>query len=440
MGATVRPTDFSSRGRPEGNHDRKVALDNVRSFHTSSRATIEKRDPVTVTVGPGTDAGAIAGGPGAGDSTYHEIIGLESGTVFLDIEVNWTPNQQDLDIFLYEGDTEAAQSGDSKPISSSTSGSPGERIQTGGIDSSKTYTLEINPWANVASQATISVTEKGAANEDISGPLGLYRPSVIAPGNGVVSTMGVSALKAAGPTYGGDPQESGVFYSALSGTSMSCPVTSGVVCQVIEAYYRNNGGEYPTPEQVFRLIEGGADPNRSEDYTPYNAGAGMVNALRSARFAEKGFVPGYDDISLANEGTLEFLSAAGSRVDDGSLFTGGQSNKVDIEITDLSHEVVEAREVMPEGWTIVGTGDNVTAHDDGTRVTFDTDVVNQATAEDTSASFTYFVEAPSGADETGSATFGPVEVKSTKSDDGDVFVGVSGTSSTELVLGPSTNV
>ena len=95
---------------------------------------------------------------------------------------------------------------------------------------------------------------------------------------------------------------------------------------------------------------------------------------------------------------------------------------------------------MPEGWTIVGTGDNVTAHDDGTRVTFDTDVVNQATAEDTSASFTYFVEAPSGADETGSATFGPVEVKSTKSDDGDVFVGVSGTSSTELVLGPSTNV
>jgi serine protease AprX len=450
MDATVRPTDFSSRGRPDDNHDRALALQNVRDFHEAlnedsggSRPTTHKARSQDVTVGPGTDAGGIAGGPGVGDSTYVSIEIKDDATEFLDIEVSWTPNQQDLDIFLYEGDTAAAQSGENDPIAASTSGSPGERIQKGGIEPSNSYTLEINPWANVASQATVTITEKGASSGDpVTGPYGLYRPSVIAPGSGVISTMGVSALKAAEATYGATPDETGAFYSALSGTSMSCPVTSGVVCQVMEAYYRNNAGEFPSPEQVFRLMEGGATPSpeKQSGYTPYNAGAGMVNALRSVRFAEQGFVPSYDQINLATEGELEFLSATGSRVDDGSLFTGGQTNKVDITIETLSHEVVEAREVMPDGWTVVGTGDNVTASDDGTRVTFDTAVVNQATAEDTSASFSYFVEAPSGADETGSATFGPVEVKSDETDDGDVFVGVSGTSSTEFVLGPSTNV
>lgn len=450
--ATTKPTSFSSRGRtadynqgegarwdqfPNGKggftaEDRRGALENVTEFHGGS-ATREELDSntETVTIGPGTDAGGVAGGPGVGESTFLEVTPRADGTVFLDIEVTWTPNQQDLDLFLHVG----SQDGD--VIASSTSGTPGERIRKG-IESGQSYFLEINPWANVTSQAEVVVSEKGPAEGDeISGPYGVYRPSVIAPGSAVVSTMGASGLKALEASYGATPADTGVFYSALSGTSMSCPVTSGVVAQVIEAWYRNNDGEYPDPETVIRLIEGGADPNAEAAYTPYNAGAGLVNAVRSVEFAEEGFVPSYTDINLSRLGDEPVsLSATGSREDDGQSFTAGATNQVTVTVEDLSHDVDAAQEVLPDGWTVVGTNDGVRTNDDRDTVFFDTETVNEATAEGESRAFTFFVEAP---DSSGRYAFGPAEVKETggRTDTTD-FVPVSGTSSTEYVAGAST--
>lgn len=466
--ATTKPTSFSSRGRtadydagegarwneyedPDGSGfvamDRPTALKNVRAFHEGSddsgsggsRPEYESNTQ-TVTVGPGTDAGGVAGAPGAGSSTYVDVTPTDGRTTFLDLAVTWTPNQQDLDLYLHKGDTSSAESAaNNEAVASSTSGSPGERIQTS-IDSDATYTLEINPWANVASQADVTVSEKGPLpnTDGDPGPYGVYRPSVIAPGSAVVSTMGASALKALEASYGATPDQTGVLYSALSGTSMSCPVTSGVVCQVIEAYYRNNGGEYPDPIEVIKCIEGSADPNAEAAYTPYNAGAGLVNAVRAVTFAENGaaFEDGseiqFSDINLSSVSQPEFLSASGSRQDDGQVFTAGQTNQVDITISDVSHDVSGAKEVLPDGWEVVATGDGVRKESD-TTVSFTPSAVNAANG-DGSASFTYFVEAPASSN---SYTLGPVEVKS--SETADDWVTVSGTTSTEYVAGQSTN-
>ena len=49
-----------------------------------------------------------------------------------------------------------------------------------------------------------------------------------------------------------------------------------------------------------------------------------------------------------------------------------------------------------------------------------------------SVDVTYFVEAPSGADDTGQYTFGPVEARAGESN----WVAVEGTSDTNAVVGP----
>jgi hypothetical protein len=83
---------------------------------------------------------------------------------------------------------------------------------------------------------------------------------------------------------------------------------------------------------------------------------------------------------------------------------------------------------------VVGTGEGVTATtaDGNDAVRFDPAAVSEATAPDESVTFTFFVEAPASA---GAYDLGPVEVSSTATDDG--YVPVSGTTSTEYVLGTS---
>ncbi|WP_255195495.1 S8 family serine peptidase [Halorarius litoreus] len=458
MDATTRPTDFSSRGRtadydqgegarwdefPNGSggytaEDRVAALENVKAFHEAdlsagAEVTTKSED---FTAGPGVDGSVAADEAQAGSPTYVSIT-TESATGFIEASISWTPPGQDLDINLREGGQ------DGNVVGSAATLSNPEQLNAQ-VEPDQQYTFEIIPYAAVQATGTIDITEREAPDSVPTGPFGVYRPSVIAPGSGVISTMGASALKALEASYGATPDETGAFYSALSGTSMSCPITSGVVCQVIEAYYRNHPeGQFPSPEQVIRFIEAGASPDAEKDYTPYNAGAGLVNAVESVNHAiteaQGGIAPAFADIDLATPGALEFLSASGSRTDDGQLYTGGQTNMVTVTVDSLSHEVTAARELMPDGWTVVGTGEGVTAEDDGTTVTFDVPTVNEATADDESASFTYFVEAPSGSQQTNSYTFGGVQVKSDQTDD-DGFVTVAGTSSTEYVVGPSTNL
>lgn len=146
--------------------------------------------------------------------------------------------------------------------------------------------------------------------------------------------------------------------------------------------------------------------------------------------------PAFSVNASAPEAPGRTFTAGGTRADDGSVFTGGQTNQVDITVTSLSHDAV-VTDAVPEGWTVKqGVGDVTNV--DGNTVELGT--VSTAEIEDGGVTRTYFVEAPSGLAETGRDTFGPATatvldpsgLENTEST-------VAGTD-TNTVLGASTNL
>ena len=113
-----------------------------------------------------------------------------------------------------------------------------------------------------------------------------------------------------------------------------------------------------------------------------------------------------------------------TRSDDARVFTGGGTDRVDVSVS--ASKPVRLRDRVPDGWTVVAG--------DGTERTVDgaTYVEFEPAADGT---FTYFVEAPSGAGGTGRDTFGPVEVRSH-----DGWEPVDGTTETNVVLGPDASL
>ena len=126
-----------------------------------------------------------------------------------------------------------------------------------------------------------------------SGPLGVYRIGVGAPGNAIVSTMAPTD-----PLQSQSPQDGRLWYATISGTSMSGPVTAGIATLVADAYEQNNLGS-PTPAEILNTVEATAYEAR-EEYTPWNMGAGFVDALDAVTRAENGDVATYGDVTLTS--------------------------------------------------------------------------------------------------------------------------------------------
>jgi serine protease AprX len=129
---------------------------------------------------------------------------------------------------------------------------------------------------------------------DASGPLGIYRIGVGAPGNEIVSTM-----NPADPLQAQSIDDGRLWYATISGTSMSGPVTAGLATLVVDAYQQNNAGT-PTPAEVLNTVEATAYEAR-ESYTPWNMGAGFVDALDAVTRAENGNMASYSDVTLVQE-------------------------------------------------------------------------------------------------------------------------------------------
>ena len=103
---------------------------------------------------------------------------------------------------------------------------------------------------------------------------GIYRPGVAAPGASVNSPMSpADPLQATAPDA--DP-----FYAAISGTSMACPVVSGIAALMIDA-----AGDEADPLDVIRTIEATAD---DIGYDPYQTGRGFVDADKAVQRAADG--------------------------------------------------------------------------------------------------------------------------------------------------------
>ncbi len=122
----------------------------------------------------------------------------------------------------------------------------------------------------------------------------------------------------------------------------------------------------------------------------------------------------------------------GTRTDDGSVFTGGQTNQVDITVN--PSEKSRVRDVVPAEWTVLADqADDVERVEEGEGVKY-VHFRRKAKA-DADTAYTYFAEAPNGLTYSGAYTFGPVEANP-----GEGWVGVAGTSDTNVVEGQNTNV
>lgn len=144
----------------------------------------------------------------------------------------------------------------------------------------------------------------------VDGPIELERPGVAAKGDTVMSTQspdsGYYALGALDtpisvPPDPADPpvDERGSgepLYGTLSGTSMSCPTTAGVVALFLDAYYEEHG-EFPTPIETINTMEATAREAAHESYLRTNVGAGYVDAVAAVEAAldADGLPEGLDD-------------------------------------------------------------------------------------------------------------------------------------------------
>ncbi|PSP57436.1 hypothetical protein BRC82_00335 [Halobacteriales archaeon QS_1_67_19] len=139
-----------------------------------------------------------------------------------------------------------------------------------------------------------------------------------------------------------------------------------------------------------------------------------------------------DDVQVHVDLTPEVVrgfGAAGSRSDDGDVFTGGQTDQIDVSVE--ATETVAIRDVVPPEWDVLESyGDDVTRVESGEHKQF----VYLGSGNDAAA--TYFAEAPDEAEHSTAYAFGPVQVSA---DGGETWVQLSGTSDTNVVVGTETD-
>ena len=138
------------------------------------------------------------------------------------------------------------------------------------------------------------------------------------------------------------------------------------------------------------------------------------------------------DVSHTADGALPLpdFTVEGIRSDDGSVFTQGSTNRVEVTVENFSDGVTEVgvTDRVPDGWTVSGFGDaqNAEAVNDGDTDRIDLGTVSRSDLGTDAATRTYFVEATGSS---GQTTFGPAEASAVAGDlsdlngDSDTFGG-----------------
>ncbi|WP_435334903.1 S8 family serine peptidase [Haloarchaeobius sp. TZWWS8] len=411
-------TSFSSRGRApdyaggEGAHyDRREAFRNLQDLYDSdySSQPVVGEQSFSGTVGPGSsDAGV-------GESVYHEWT-VPNKAGYVEGEVSWTPQGEDIDVYLHEGSRDG-------PVVASGASLQNPEHLAGQVEGGQTYYLEIRPYLNVTATYEATLAAREDAKGNVSGPYGIYRPSAGTPGDYVMSTLSENDAFQTYPLLTQNPEEQGteVWYGRLSGTSMASPVLCGIATLVYDAYYQNHG-EWPDPIDVVNTIEATAN-DALAGHNTWNIGAGFADATTAVELAESGKLAKWNDVDLAVDGevTEPVFHAEGTRSDDGSVFTAGQTDQVTITV-DSATETAKVRDEIPFGWDVVSGDAHTVYTDDGHRyVEFDASV-------EAGDSLSYFIEAP---DSTGSYEFGPAEAA--PAEGAGAWLVVTGTDSNEVV-------
>lgn len=269
-------TDFSSRGRRpsydgETNYKRKKALDNLREYHAANKTETE------------VDSGSFSGtvGPTGTGSEFHRWDAPKDAG-YIEATLSWTPSAEDVDFYLHEG------SKDGDVVASGATLNEPEELG-GTVEGGRTYYFEVRPFANVAADYTIDFTAYEGIKRNVH-PMGLYRIGVGAPGKLVMSTLEPDDPLQA---YATDDR---VWYGRISGTSMSCPVVSGIAALLFDAYQQHHD-DRATPIDVLNTIEAEAEDVHN-GYAPWNMGAGFVDAYAATTRAADGQWASFGEVKL----------------------------------------------------------------------------------------------------------------------------------------------
>lgn len=342
------------------------------------------------------------------------------------------------------------------------------------VDAGTEYLIQFKSEDAVYAEYEVTIEQSARPEGELGDqrPISLYRPGVSTHGSSVMSTiqpgsvLGPLAIESAavdrnviGAAINGNPSAAHLsvddpegMYGRLSGTSMATPAAAGIGAVCIQAYRENHpDGDSPDPIDIIRIMESTAR-DLNPNYNVHNTGAGYVDAASAVKAAED-LATG--DLTVAElETGLDALvkppavdkppktvnlSVTGTRSDDARLFTGGQTDKVELTVKSISPDRLDGVYVIdsvPASWTVKRAyGDVVRVTEKNGRKQVHFGKVPPG------ASVTYFVEAPSGPSATGSYTFGPATAKTNEelSGDGSQETTFGGTD-TNYVAGPSTNV
>ncbi|MFC7213081.1 M14 family metallopeptidase [Saliphagus sp. GCM10025334] len=138
----------------------------------------------------------------------------------------------------------------------------------------------------------------------------------------------------------------------------------------------------------------------------------LINALG---MEQRRFVNGEVVRTIGDREQGPPFAVDGDREDSGSVFTGGQTNRTELDVE--ATEPVLVRDTVPEEWTVdeeYGDVEATTpASNGGTHVYFGLE-----DAQSVSENLTHFAEAPDDLLDTGEYTFGPIAVSRDTGDDG----------------------
>ena len=454
---------FSSRGRSDVDdvfYDRDQLLQNLRNFFAIQEGTTRtiRTDTFTGSVGPGANTDPMLVVPTFETDTgsSYENFTTAGNADLVDLTLSLDPEGQWVRMRVYEDQdgewVEVAQMREEVLKQHDT--------LTVDVEGSTDYVIELEPEDTVTADYTVEYTSHTKPEGDLSDarPITMYRPGVSAHGNAVLSTQDKADVL--GPL--GEAGDAEPFYGRLSGTSMSCPAAAGVAMLVQQAYRAESGGRELSTADVIRVIEHAA-ADHNPNYTTVNTGAGFVDAEVAVETAEA-LASGsttIDELETGLDALVEppaevtppeeiDLEPSGSRSDDGSAFTGGQTNRVVVTVEDFNDELTNAVKVtdtIPSNWDIDEEYGDVESYDGGT-VTFEGTVTAEEVAGDGSVDLVYYAEAPEGAAQTGAYGFGPAEAEATDprefQDDSErtqgSTTGTFGGTDTNTVAGPATEI
>lgn len=126
-------------------------------------------------------------------------------------------------------------------------------------------------------QRTIEPSDDTMASFSSRGPTAdnHVKPDVVAPGTDIVSLSSSSS-------YNSKYHKGGnldAYYTTMSGTSMACPLCTGVIAQILQVNPRL------TPDQVKKILKDSAVPLRGVGDN--SQGAGVVNAVNAISLASR---------------------------------------------------------------------------------------------------------------------------------------------------------